>query len=64
VTTAEFTPEQYRAAIIELMQFVTTHLDPDPSAQWAAYVTSPEAIKVIAHTQINWILQGLSREAS
>ena len=58
----DFTPAQYRATIIELMDFVTTELDLDPSAQWSAYVTSPEAIKVIAHTQINHILDNLLNE--
>lgn len=62
MASADFTPAQYKAAIIELMDFVTEHLDPDPSAQWASYVTSPGAIKVIAHTQINHILDNVLNE--
>lgn len=57
-----FAPSDYESAIVELMEFVTTHLDSDPIAQWAGYVTSPGAVRVVAHTQINHILAGLSRE--
>jgi hypothetical protein len=58
----EFTPDQYEAALVELLDFVTTHLDPDPAAQWAAYFTSPGSIKLVAHMQVERALSGLSNE--
>lgn len=62
MATQQFTPEQYQAAIIELMEFVVAELDPEPAAQWAAYVATPSSIRLLAHVQIDHVLAGLSRE--
>lgn len=47
----QFTPEEYEFAIAELMEFVTTHLDPDPSKYWADYVTEHRSMRLLGHAQ-------------